>query len=414
VKTLISFLTFSPFPLVRKLKNMDLKILTSAIMEIAEEKGISQEKIKEIIEVALSTAYKKEYGGKGEKYETNLDSKTGEMNFWRIKQVILEKQILSKEEIEELKKSGKEIPENKIHFNPERHVLLEEAQKINPEIKVNEFLKIPAEPKEEFGRIAAQTAKQVILQKIKEAEKEVILKDYQEKQGELISGIVQRVEPTTVFFDVGKILGVLPTSEQIPKEFYQTGKRLKLYLLKIEEEQKAPLIFVSRAHPKLVSKLFELEVPEISTGQVVIKSIAREPGSRTKIAVHATEKDIDPIGALVGQRGTRIMTVINELGGEKIDVVEWSESPDKYIANSLNPAKILEVKILPRNKAEALVNADQLSLAIGKDGQNVRLAVKLTGWKIDVKPVNETKKEEGIKEEKQKKKRKTSADYMGA
>lgn len=373
---------------------MDLKILTSAIMEIAEEKEISQEKIKEIIEIALATAYKKEYGGKGEKYETNLNPKTGEMTFWRIKQVVSAEQILSKEEMEEIKKSGEDTPENKIHFNPERHILLEEAQKIDPQIKTNEFLKIPAEPKETFGRIAAQTAKQVILQKIKEAEKEVVLKNYQEKQGELISGIVQRVEQTAVFFDIGKISGILPKSEQIPGEFYQTGKRLKLYLLKIEEEQKNPLIFVSRAYPKLVSKLFELEVPEISTGQVVIKSIAREPGSRTKVAVCATEKDIDPIGALVGQRGTRIMTVINELSGEKIDVVEWSESPEKYIANSLGPAKILEVKVLPRNKAEALVNPDQLSLAIGKDGQNVRLAAKLTGWKIDVKPVVETKKGE--------------------
>ncbi|MBU2578895.1 transcription termination factor NusA [Patescibacteria group bacterium] len=373
---------------------MDLKTLTSAIMEIAEEKGITQEKVKEIIEIALSSAYKKEYGAKGEKYEVNFNLKTGEMNFYRIKQVVTEEQILSKEEAEEIKKSGDETPENKIHFNSERHILLEEAKKLNPQITANEFLKIPAETKEEFGRIAAQTAKQVILQKIKKAEKEVVLKDYQEKQGELISGIVQRVEPTAVFFDIGKISGILPKTEQIPGEFYQTGKRLKLYLLKIEEEQKNPLIFVSRAYPKLVSKLFELEVPEISTGQVVIKSIAREPGSRTKIAVHATEKDIDPIGALVGQRGSRIMTVINELGGEKIDVIEWSEKSEKYVVNSLGPAKILEVKILPHNKAEALVNADQLSLAIGKDGQNVRLVAKLTGWKIDIKPVVETKKED--------------------
>jgi len=262
---------------------MDLKILTSAIMEIAEEKGISQEKVKEIIEIALATAYKKEYGAKGEKYETNFNPKTGEINFWQIKQVVLKEQIFSKEETDKIKKTGEETLEDKIYFNPERHILLEEAKKIEPQITAGEFLKILAEKKQEFGRIAAQTAKQVILQKIKEAEKEVILKEYQEKQGELVSGIVQRVESSAVFFDIGKISGILAKTEQIPGEFYQIGKRLKLYLLKIEDEQKNPLIFVSRAYPKLVSKLFELEVPEISTGQVNINQLpeSRDRGQKS-------------------------------------------------------------------------------------------------------------------------------------
>jgi len=373
---------------------MDLKTLTSAIMEIAQDRGISQDKVIEIIETALATAYKKEYGKKKEKYASKLNPKTGEVKFWQIKQTVDPKQILTDEEIEEAKKSGKELPEDKIRFNPDRHILLSEAKKIKSDIKPNETLEIPVEPKQNFGRIAAQTAKQVILQKIKEAEREVILKDYKEKEGEIVSGIVQRVEQNAVYFDIGKTSGILPKPEQVPGEFYRIGQRFKLYVLKVEATQKGPVVFLSRAYPKLVSKLFELEAPEISAGQVVIKSIAREPGSRTKIAVTATEEGIDPIGSLVGQRGTRILAVINELGGEKIDVIEWSEIPGKYIANALSPAKVLDVKILPKNKAQALVSPDQLSLAIGKDGQNVRLAAKLTGWKIDVKSLEQIEQEE--------------------
>jgi len=364
---------------------MDIKTLTSAILEITEEKGIPQKKILEVIESAVSAAYKKEYGKKKEKFEAKLDPKTGKIDFWQVKKVVTKDMIFSEKEIEE----GKTKDEDKIYFNPDRYILLEEAKKINKDIKPEEDLRIPVEPKTEFGRIAAQTAKQVILQKIKEIEREIILKDYKEKEGEIISGIVQRVEPKVVLFDIGKTSGIMPKAEQVPGEFYRSGQRLKLYVLKVELTPKGPVVFLSRAYPKLVSKLFELEVPEISAGQIEIKSIAREPGSRTKIAVTTKEEGIDPIGSLVGQRGTRILAVINELGGEKIDVIEWSEDPEKYICNSLSPAKILEVKILPKNTAEVLVNPDQLSLAIGKNGQNVRLAAKLTGWKIDVKPVEE-------------------------
>ncbi|PIR90096.1 transcription termination/antitermination protein NusA [bacterium (Candidatus Gribaldobacteria) CG10_big_fil_rev_8_21_14_0_10_33_41] len=268
--------------------------------------------------------------------------------------------------------------------------MFEEAKKINKSIKPEEELKIPLKTEKEYGRIAAQTAKQVILQKIKEAEREEILKEYKSKEGEIVSGIVQRIEPTAIFLDIGKTSGILLKAEQVPNEFYRPGQRLKLYLLKVEETPKGPMVFLSRAYPKLISKLFELEVPEISAGQVVIKSIAREAGSRSKIAVTATEEGIDPIGSMVGQRGTRILAVINELGGEKIDVIEWDEESTKYLANALSPAKVLEVKVLEKNKAEALVPPDQISLAIGKNGQNVRLAAKLTGWRIDVKPAEQT------------------------
>ncbi len=296
---------------------MDLKTLMSAIGEIAEEKGIAQEKVIEVIEDALSSAYKKEYGRKKQRFVAKLNPKTGEAKFWQLKQVVTEDQLFSPEELEKIKdkKEEDEEKEGKIRFNPDRHIMLEEAKKTEKDIKAGDELKIPVESKESFGRIAAQTAKQVILQKIKEAERESILNEFEEKQGEIVSGILQRVEPRAVFFDIGKTSGILPKSEQVPGEFYRPGQRLKLLLLKVEITPKGPVIFLSRAYPKLISKLFELEVPEISAGQVKIVSIAREPGSRTKIAVLSEEEGIDPIGSLVGQRGTRILTVINELAG---------------------------------------------------------------------------------------------------
>jgi len=379
---------------------MDVKSFASAIAQIAEEKGILPEKIWETIESAIAAAYKKEYGKKGQAIKCKLDPKSGELRFWQVKLAVNKKMIYTEKELEKLKEKKIEIKEEgekKVRFNPEKHIMLEEVKKIKPKIKAGEELETSLEPKGDYGRIAAQTAKQVILQKIREAERESILAEYKSKEGEIISGIVQRVEGRNVFFDIGKTLGILIKEEQVPGEFYRPGQRLKLFLLKVEEGPKGPVIFLSRAYPRLVSKLFELEVPEISAGQVEIKSIAREPGSRTKIAVATKVEGIDPIGAAVGQRGTRVQAVINELGGEKIDIIEYSEEPEKYITNSLSPAKVLEVKIEPKNKALAIVPEDQLSLAIGKDGQNVRLAAKLTGWKIDVRSpekVEEEKSEE--------------------
>lgn len=374
---------------------MELKSLAIAIYQIAEKRGIPEERVIEAIETALAAAYKKEEGRKGQQIKARFDPKTGKVEFWQIKQVVDEKMIYSKEE---LKEKGLNELSGKIRFNPERHILLSEARKIDPKIEVNQFLEIALPlPKKEYGRIASQTAKQVILQKLKEIERETILKEYKEKEGEIVSGIVQRVESKNVIFDLGKTSGILTKEEQIPGEFYRPGQRLRLFLLKIEETSKGPLIFLSRSYPKFVSKLFELEVPEIAAGQVQIKSIAREAGSRTKIAVASTVKGIDPIGSAVGQRGTRVMAVINELGGEKIDIIEYSEDPEKYIANALSPVKVMEVKILPKNTALVIVPKNQLSLAIGKDGQNVRLAAKLTGWKIDVRSSEQVEEEEKTK-----------------
>lgn len=364
---------------------MDIKSFTSAITQIAEEKGLAVEKIIESIETALAAAYKKEYGEKSQVIKAKLDSKTGKVEFWQVKTVVDKNVIYTDEELEQLKEKKIEPSEEKIKFNPEKHVMLEEAKKENSGIKINDEIKIPLETKENFGRIAAQTAKQVIIQKIREAEKESIFQDFKLKEGEIISGVVQRLEGKTVFMDIGKTLGILNREEQVLGEFYRPGQRLKVFILKVEQTSKGPVIFLSRSYPKFVSRLFELEVPEISSNQVQIKSIAREAGSRTKIAVASTVEGIDPIGAAVGQRGTRVSAVINELGGEKIDIIEYSEEPEKYIINALSPAKIIEVRILPKNKALAVVPSDQLSLAIGKDGQNVRLAAKLTGWKIDVR-----------------------------
>jgi len=392
---------------------MDIKSFTSAITQIAEEKGIPQEKVIESIEQAIAAAYKKDYGEKGQVIKAKLESETGNVKFWQVKLVVDKSMIFSEEELEELKEkkieSAEEGEEKKVRFNLERHIMVQEARKIKPKIKAGDELEIALQTKADYGRIAAQTAKQVILQKIREAEKEAVLSEYQSKEGEIISGIVQRVEGRNIFFDIGKTFGILTREEQVPGEFYRSGQRLKVYILKVEKTPKGPVVFLSRAYPKLISKLFELEVPEISSGQVQIKSIAREAGSRSKIAVVSSVEGIDPIGSAVGQRGTRVMAVINELGGEKIDIIEYSEDSSRYITNSLSPAKVLEVKIMPKNKALAIVPEDQLSLAIGKDGQNVRLAAKLTGWKIDVR-ASEAEEGEEVKEKTEKEKVETEKE----
>jgi len=375
---------------------MDFKNLSVLLDSIAEEKGLSKERILEAVEQALAAAYKKEYGTRGQVVKAKLSPKTGDVEFWQVKLVVDEDMIYSEEELERLKDttegpssvSQSETTEGearKVRFHEERHIMLKDAKKINPKIKAGEELETKLESKTDYGRIAAQTAKQVILQKIREAERESILEEFKSKEGDLVSGIVQRMEGVTVFVDLGKTLGVLPREEQVPGEFYRLGQRLKFYVVSVEDSTRGPQILLSRAYPKFISKLFELEVPEISAGSVEIKGLAREPGSRTKIAVESHTDGVDPVGSMVGQRGTRVSAVINELGGEKIDIIEWAEDAENYVANALSPAKVLEVKILDRSRAIAIVPEDQLSLAIGREGQNVRLAAKLTGWKIDVR-----------------------------
>jgi N utilization substance protein A len=403
---------------------MDFQEFLSAITQLAEEKGLAKEVIIEGVEHALASAYKKEYGKKGQIIKGRMDIRTGKTDFYRTRLVVDETMVyipFPKEgedpesfefdirseyrPLENELSFGEDANQNvvvrddrRVRYNPEKHILVEEVEREGLKLSPREELIIPLEQKDDFGRIAAQTAKQVVLQKIREAEKDAVIAEYKSKEGEIVSGIIQKIEGPNIYFDIGKTNGVLMREEQIRGEFYKEGQRLKLYIVKVDTTSKGPIIVLSRAYPKLVSKLFELEVPEITAGQIEIKSLAREPGSRTKIAVASCEDGIDPIGAMVGQRGVRVAAVINELGGEKIDVIEYSDDPAEFIKNALSPAKVLEVKILPKNMAMVVVPNDQLSLAIGKDGQNVRLSARLTGWKIDVKSLEEYNKEEDEEE----------------
>lgn len=377
---------------------VDLKTLSSAVEQIAAEKGISPEKVMGAIEFAIAAAYKKEYRKKTEVIRAQFDPKSGGVSFWQIKTVVDPNEVRIVVEDEEEEKKEKDVKKEKKdavqteedendlpRYNPDRHIFIDEAEAIKPDAKVGDELQFPLETQADFGRIAAQTAKQVVLQSIREAERASIQQEFSGKEGEIVSGIVQRFERGNVYVDLGRAIGIMFYNESIPGEHYRVGQRMRFYVVAVQDDPRHPGIILSRAHPKFVLKLFELEIPEMMDGIVEIKQVAREPGSRTKIAVHSNQEGVDPVGSAVGQRGTRVMAVTNELGNEKIDIIEWSEDPEKYIANSLSPAKVKLVEILPRREARVLVAEDQLSLAIGKGGQNVRLAAKLTSWKIDVR-----------------------------
>lgn len=363
---------------------LNVKDLKKAIDQIAKEKGLDSERVLEAIESSIAAAYKKEYGKKSEIIRSKFDLNTGELKFWQVKTVVDESTVRIVEEGEE-EIAAEEGEEKLPRYNPDRHIFLEEAKKLKPDAVLGEEFYFPLETHEDFGRIAAQTAKQVILQRLREAERESVLKEFRNKEGEVVSGIVQRFERGNVYVDLGRAIGVMFANESIPGEHYRVGERLRFYVLAVQEDTKLPGIILSRAHPQFVAALFALEVPEIAEGSVEIKAIAREAGSRTKIAVGSNAEGVDPVGSCVGQRGTRVMAVNNELGQEKLDIIEWSADPEKFIANALSPAKVKMVEIMPRREARVYVPDDQLSLAIGKGGQNVRLAAKLTGWKIDVR-----------------------------
>lgn len=347
---------------------MQLNELIATIDEICEEKNLPTQKVLEAVEHALAIAYRKDFGNKNQNIKVKLDLKTGEIEVFDEKIVV---------------DDSKEGEEKK--FNPRKEITLSEAKKIKKKVKVGDEIRIKLPVPSDFGRVAAQAAKQVIIQKLREAEREVIYQEYKEKEGKIITGIVQRKERGNVFIDLGKITAILPFQEQIKGEKYLPGQRIKVYILEVKPVRGLEVI-VSRAHPEIVREVFKSEVPEVANGIVEIKAIAREAGSRTKIAVATKEKSIDPVGTCIGQRGSRIQTIINEIGGEKIDIVEYSDNPVKFIINALSPAKISSVEISDeKNKiAKVKVKPDQLSLAIGKGGQNVRLAAKLTGWKIEV------------------------------
>ncbi len=368
----------------------DLKTIKKAIDQVAEEKGIDAGKVLEAIESAIAAAYKKEYEKKGEIVRAKFDVKTGELKFWQIKTVVDETTVRFKTEGEEEEETSDPNPsvdgvEVLPRFNADRHITLEDAKKEKKGTVVGDEIEFPLETHDDFGRIAAQAAKQVVLQRLREAERESIIKEFKGREGEIVSGLVQRMERGNVYVDIGRAVGIMLFNEVIPNERYRIGERLKFYIISVSDDARMPGILLSRSHPKFVTELFKLEIPEIADGSVEIKSIAREPGSRTKIAVASSAEGVDPVGACVGQRGTRVMAVSNELGQEKIDIIEWSEDPARFIASSLSPASVEEVEILPDHQAKVTVPDDQLSLAIGRAGQNVRLAVKLSGWKIDVR-----------------------------
>jgi N utilization substance protein A len=365
----------------------NIKEIKKAIDQIAEEKGLDSAQILEAIETSIAAAYKKEYGKRSEIIKCKFDLKNGDLKFWQTKTVVDKSTVRIVEEGEEDVAVSSTTSEEELlpRYNADRHIFIEEAKKINSKVKVDDELEFPLESRADFGRIAAQTAKQVVLQKLREAERGSVIKEYQGKVDEIVSGIIQRFDRGNVFIDLGRVTGIMFPNESIPGEHYKSGDRMRFYVVAVQEESKIPGIILSRSHPRFVSKLFQIEVPEINDGTVEIKAITREPGSRAKIAVASKVEGVDPVGSCVGQRGIRVMAVSNELGQEKIDIIEWSEDAEKFIANSLSPAKVTSVEISDKREAKAFVPEDQLSLAIGKGGQNVRLAAKLTGWKIDVR-----------------------------
>ena len=363
----------------------DLKVIHSVLGQLEEERGIPREKIIEAIEMALATAYKKEYGKRGQIVRTTFDINTGATEFFQVKKVVDESRVIDIPEEEEMPELSPE--DERVRYNPEHHIWLDDARLIKKNAELDEEMLFPLEPKDDFGRIAAQTAKQVIIQKIREAEKVSVMGEYGKREGDIVSGTVQRIERGTIFIDMGRAVGVLPFEEQIRSEHYKQGERIRAYLYRVEESPRGVFLKLSRSHPKFLEKLFEIEAPEIANKTVEIKAVAREAGSRSKIAVLSHDSHIDPIGSLVGQRGVRVSTVTSELGGEKIDIIEWSADPKKFIEDALSPAKISSITLDEATKTATVeVGESEQSLAIGKGGQNVRLAAKLTGWKIDIRP----------------------------
>ncbi|MBI5404694.1 MAG: transcription termination/antitermination protein NusA [Candidatus Kerfeldbacteria bacterium] len=393
--------------------------LKAAIQQITDEKNIPYESVIETIEAALAVAYRKDFGEKNENVVVTFNADDGTSRVFDLKTVVADElyDVYEKEQAErEAQREAEKAEEQQAiaaglqpeqvaaatpeapaqptaataeeegeHFDPKTMIALKIAHEKHPDAKLGDEIRTELFPPAAYGRMAAQTAKQVIIQRLREAERDTMYREYKGREGEILSAAVQRVEGRLVFVDLGHASAIMPPPEQVTNERYNPGERIKVYLVSVNTTPKGPEIIVSRSHPEMVRKLFAIEVPEISAGSVEIKAVAREAGSRTKIAVFSSQKNIDPVGSCVGQRGTRVQTVISELGGEKIDIIEWSDDPVKFISNALSPAKILSIKTnLDEQSAIAEVREDQMSLAIGRGGQNVRLAAKLTGWKIDI------------------------------
>lgn len=378
----------------------DLKVLQSTLQQIEEEKNIPREKILEAIEHALAAAYKKDHGAKGQVIRSRFNPETGDLEFYQVKTVVddtLVKPALTQEQLDDpdFEEDEPTDGDERVRFNSEHHMYIEDAQRLRPNAQLEDEmifpLDNPLDDDEEFGRVAAMTAKQVIMQKLREAEKDIKLKRYEGLIGTVLTGIIQKVVGGKVFVELApRTVGVIDRADQARGEWYKPGERIKVMLNEVEPGTRGVRLHLSRSNPELIRELFKVESPEIATGIVEIKSIAREAGSRSKIAVHSNDPDVDPIGACVGQRGSRINAVVGELGEEKIDIILWSEDELLYVANSLAPASVIDIEgDIEKREAKVVVADDQLSLAIGKEGQNARLAAKLTGWKIDISGTSE-------------------------
>jgi N utilization substance protein A len=419
--------------------------IATAARAICEEKGISLEAVIEAISAALAAAYRKDFGQKNQNIKVDFDLETAASKVYDEKTVVEDlppeeelesenEEVKIEEEEKESKKTLKhkniktqeqedtrsfakatedkqemeeagEDGEEKRRFNPRTELQLKDALLIKADAKIGDIIRTDLETPAEYGRMAAQTAKQVIIQRLREVERTNLMDEFKDKEHEVITGVIQRREGRVVLVDLGRTAGILTPEGQVPGERYESGQRVKVYVEEVRSGAKGPEIVLSRASDEIVRKIFMLEIPEISNGLVEIKSIAREAGSRTKIAVTAAEENVDPIGSCVGQRGARIQTIISELGGEKVDIIEYNEDAAKFVIAALAPAKIINVEINEReHMAVAFVAADQQSLAIGRGGQNVRLAAKLTGWRIDIKEAKGSKKEE-VKSEKEEEKK---------
>ncbi len=380
--------------------------LINAIKQVCEEKRIEYDDVIEAIESSLAAAYRKDYGNKMQNIKVSFNPETAKSKIFDVKTVVEDlseeeqlefeemerKRNLSsdKKEREERREKREEKVEGEVEekkFNPKTDIQLKDALLIKNDSKVGDEIVFDLDEPDGYGRMAAQTAKQVIIQKIREIEKETIFNEFKDQEGEVLNGVVQRVEGRLVFVDLDKAIGILPLDEQIPGERYDIGNRIKVYLKEVRSGARGAEIILSRKSEEIVRQIFLMEIPELANGLVEIREVAREAGSRSKIAISTDSENIDPVGSCVGQRGIRIQTIINELGGEKVDIIEYSDDPAKFISNALSPAKIINIEIDEKNKkAIVKVDPDKLSLAIGKNGQNVRLAARITGWKIDIIP----------------------------
>jgi transcription termination/antitermination protein NusA len=385
--------------------------LTSAIKQVCEEKKIEYDLVISAIESSLAAAYRKDYGNKLQNIKVDFNPETSESKIYDVKTVVDDLTEEEQKELEEFEREKeislenrrkginfskeREEPENKNEkdgeeesekrFNPKTDIQLKDALLVKKDAQIGDEIVFELEKPEGYGRMAAQTAKQVIIQKLREIEKDTIFNEFKDQEGEVVNGVVQRVEGRLAFIDLDKAIGILPFEEQISGERYNIGDRIKVYIKEVRSGVKGAEIILSRRSEEIVKKIFFMEIPEISNGLVEIKGVAREAGSRSKVAIYSESENIDPVGSCVGQRGVRIQTIISELGGEKVDIIEYSEDPVKFISNSLAPAKIINIDLDEDNKkAVVKVDPDKLSLAIGKSGQNVRLAARLTGWKIDI------------------------------